>query len=68
MEIVRDPLLHLDCHVSRGPYGIRLRVLRELVEVITKSLSIIFQHSWLTEEMPENWSVTAIYKKGCKED
>ena len=47
------------------------RVLRELVEVIAELLSIIYQHSLLTGEVPEGWrlaSVTPIYKKGCKED
>ena len=50
---------------------IHLKVLRELAEVIAKLLSIIYQHSLLTGEVPEDWrlaSVTPIYKKGCKED
>jgi len=41
------------------------------VEVIAKLLFIIYQHSWSTEEVPEDWrlaSVTPIYKKGCEED
>ncbi|KAK4825724.1 hypothetical protein QYF61_002163 [Mycteria americana] len=46
--------------------------LRELVaEVLTKPLSIIYQQSWLTGEVPVDWrlaNVTAIYKKGRKED
>lgn len=36
---------------------------RELVEVITKLLSIIYQHSWSTTEVPEDLrlaNVTAI--------
>ena len=47
------------------------RVLRELEEVIAKPLSIIYQCSLLTGEVPEDWrlaSVTPIYKKGCRED
>ena len=54
-----------------GPNEIHLRVLRELVEVIAKLLSIIYQRSLLTGEVPEDWrlaSVTPIYKKDCKED
>ena len=54
-----------------GPDEIHPRVLRELVEVIAKPLSIIYQRSLLTGEVPEDWrlpSVTPIYKKGCKED
>ena len=47
------------------------RVLRELAEVIAKTLSIIYQRFLLTGEVPEDWrlaNVTPIYKKGCKED
>ena len=46
-------------------------MLRELAEVIAKPLSIIYQCSLLTGEVPEDCrlaSVTPIYKKGCKED
>jgi len=42
------------------------RVLRELVEVISKPLSTIYQNSWPTGEVPGDWrldSVTPIYKK-----
>jgi len=54
-----------------GPDGIHPRVLRELVEELAKLLSIIYQQSWLTGEVPDDWriaSVTPIYKKGQKED
>jgi len=47
------------------------KVLREPVEVIAKLLSTIYQWSWSTGRVPEDWklaSVTPIYKKGCKED
>ena len=70
-ETVRDLLLHLECHKSMGPDEFHPRVLRELVEVIAKPLSTIYQHSWLSGEVPEDWrlaNVTPIYKKGCKED
>jgi len=46
-------------------------VLREMVGVIAKPLSAIYQCSWLSGEIPENWrlaSVTPIYEKGHKED
>ena len=61
----------MDCHKSMGPDEIHPRVLRELVEVIAEPLSIIYQHSLLMGEVPEDWrlaSVTPIYKKGCRED
>ena len=54
-----------------GTDGIHLSVLRELAAVIAKSLSIIYQHSWSTRKVPEDWrlaSKTLIYKKSCKED
>ena len=71
VETVRDLLLHLDCQKSMGLDRIHPRVLRELAEGIAKLLSIIYQHSWSTGEVPEDWklgSVTPIYKKGHKED
>ncbi|KAM8793546.1 E3 ubiquitin-protein ligase RNF38-like [Eudromia elegans] len=70
-ETVSDLLLHLDTHKSRGPDGIHSRVLKELAEVLAKLLSIIYQRSWSTGEIPDNWrlaSVTPIYKKGWMED
>ncbi|PKU29396.1 rna-directed dna polymerase from mobile element jockey-like [Limosa lapponica baueri] len=67
-EMVGDLLQHLDVHKSMGPDGIHLRVLRE---VLTGPLSIIYQHSWQPGEVPVDWclaNVTAIHKKGWKED
>ncbi|KAK4828285.1 LOW QUALITY PROTEIN: hypothetical protein QYF61_024950 [Mycteria americana] len=64
-------LHHLDKHKSMGLDGIHPRVLRELAEVLTKPLSIIYQQSWLTGEVPVDWrlaNVTLIYEKGRKED
>ncbi|KAK4826087.1 hypothetical protein QYF61_005046 [Mycteria americana] len=70
-EMVSHLLHHLDTHKSMGPDGIDPRVLRELAEVLTKPLSILYQQSWLTGEVPIDWrlaNVTPIYKKGQKED
>ncbi|KFO89617.1 hypothetical protein N320_02389, partial [Buceros rhinoceros silvestris] len=70
-EMVSDILHHLDAHKPMGPDGIHPRVLRELAEVLTKPLSIIYQQSWLTGEVPADWrlaNVTPICKKGWKED
>ncbi|GAB0207329.1 mitochondrial enolase superfamily member 1 [Grus japonensis] len=69
--MVSDLLHPLDTHKPMGPDGIHPRVLRELEEVLTKPLSIIYQQSWLTEEVPVDWrlaNVMPIYKKGQKED
>ena len=54
-----------------GPDGMYSRVLRELADDIAEPLSIIFERSWRTGEVPEDWrraSVTSIFKKGKKED
>ncbi|KAK4831660.1 hypothetical protein QYF61_018627 [Mycteria americana] len=44
---------------------------RELAEVFTKPLYMIYQQSWLTGEVPVDWrlaNVMPIYRKGRKED
>ncbi|GAB0202761.1 mitochondrial enolase superfamily member 1 [Grus japonensis] len=69
--MVRDLLHHLDTHKSMGLDGSTQDYLRQLMEVLTKALSIIYQQSWLTGEVPVDWrlaNVTPIYKKGQKED
>ncbi|PKU36604.1 rna-directed dna polymerase from mobile element jockey- hypothetical protein [Limosa lapponica baueri] len=66
---VRDQLSKLGIHM--GPDGMHPRVLRELAEVIAGSLSIIFERSWRTCEVPEHWrkaNVTPVFKKCKKED
>ncbi|KAK4823951.1 hypothetical protein QYF61_008337 [Mycteria americana] len=69
--MVSDPLHHLDTHKSMGPDDIHPRVLKELADVLTKPLSIIYQQSWLTGEVPVEYrlaNVIPIYRKGWKED
>lgn len=54
-----------------GPDGIHPVVLRELAEVLSKSLFIIYLQSWSTYKIPDDWrlaSVMSIYKKSQKED
>jgi len=54
-----------------GLDDIHPRVLGELVEVLTKPLSITGQQSWLTQEVPIDSSLAGVmcdYKKGWKED
>ncbi|RMC19146.1 hypothetical protein DUI87_03750 [Hirundo rustica rustica] len=69
-EAVRELLRCLDAHKSMGPDGIHPRVMRELADELAKLLSIIYQQSWLTGEVPDDWklgSVTPIHKKGGRE-
>ncbi|KFP82059.1 hypothetical protein N311_11086, partial [Apaloderma vittatum] len=69
--MVTDLLKYLDVHKPMGPDGMHPRVLKELAAVIAKPLSIIYQQSWLTGEVPSDWKsadVTPIYKKGWKDD
>jgi len=68
---VRDHLSNLDTHKSMGPDGMHPRLLRELADVVAAPLFIIFERSWRTGEVPEDWrraNVTPIFKKGKKED
>ncbi|GAB0189746.1 mitochondrial enolase superfamily member 1 [Grus japonensis] len=54
-----------------GPDNIHPRALRELVDIVVKPLSIIFEKSWRLGDTPEDWkkdNVTPTYKKGLNED
>jgi len=44
-EMVSDLLRHTNTHKSMGPLGIHPSVLKELADVLTKPLSIIYQQS-----------------------
>ncbi|KAJ7394962.1 rna-directed dna polymerase from mobile element jockey-like [Pitangus sulphuratus] len=46
-------------------------VLKELADEVTEPLSIIFEKSWQSSEIPAGWNngkITPIFKKGGKED
>ena len=70
-EALRELLSSSDVHKSMGADGIHPRVMRELADEFVKPLSVIYQQSWDTGEVPDDWklaSVTPIHKKGGKED
>ncbi|KFO87917.1 hypothetical protein N320_12540, partial [Buceros rhinoceros silvestris] len=68
---LNELLHHLDVHKLTVPDGTHPRVLREPAELLTKPLSMIYQQSWLTGEVPIDWgldTVTPIHRKSQKED
>ncbi|CAM5174769.1 unnamed protein product [Natator depressus] len=70
-EVVWDYLEKLDKHTSMGLDALHPRVLKELVYVIAEPLAIIFENSWRSWEVPDNWkkaNVVPIFKKGKEED
>ncbi|CAM5155924.1 unnamed protein product [Natator depressus] len=70
-EVVRNYLEKLDVHKPIGPDVLHPRVLKELADVIAEPLAIIFENSWRSGEVPDDWkkaNVVPIFKKGKKED
>ncbi|XP_008941597.1 PREDICTED: neurabin-1-like, partial [Merops nubicus] len=68
---VKDLISQLDTRKSVGLDEIYLRVLGELAEELARPLSIMYQQSWLTGEVLDDWrlaDVMHIYKKEWKED
>ena len=59
-DMVLDLFQKLDTHKSEGPNRLHPRVLRELADVVAKPLSIIFQQSWLTRDVPVDWKLANV--------
>ncbi|CAM4544601.1 unnamed protein product [Caretta caretta] len=70
-EVVRDYLEKLDEHKSMGSDALQPRVRKELADVIAEPLAIIFENSWRSREVPDDWkkaNAVPIFKKGEEED
>ena len=70
-DLVKEHLEKLDTFKSAGPDNLHPRVLKELASVIAQPLARIFENSWRSGVVPEDWkkaNVVPIFKKGRRVD
>ena len=68
---IQKLLEQLNPHKAAGPDGIKATILKELAKEFAPILKIIFNISYYTGTIPEQWKtaiVQPVYKKGSKYD
>ncbi|KFV46032.1 hypothetical protein N341_11941, partial [Tyto alba] len=68
---ILDHLRKLNISKSMGPDEVYPRVPRLLADVVAKPLSVTFEKSWQSAEVPGDWkkgNTAYIFKKGTRED
>jgi len=70
-DLVPNHLRNLNIHKSVAPEQVHPRLVSELADVVAKPLSMTFEKSWQSGEVPGYWkqgNIAPFFKKGRKED